>query len=78
MELGIFKLLYHTSMVLDTCKLKYDSIHTRETYPSYYCSTTYVNNANKYDSVTNLKWMHVFEWYMVRCGSTNRHQKDMC
>jgi hypothetical protein len=20
---------------------------------------------------------HVFEWYVVRCGSKNRHQKDM-
>jgi len=30
MELGISKLRYHTSMVLDTCKLIYVSIHTKE------------------------------------------------
>ena len=23
-------------------------------------------------------WTPIFEWYEVRCGSRNRHQKDMC
>jgi hypothetical protein len=23
-------------------------------------------------------WTPTFEWYEVRCGSRNRHQKDMC
>ena len=23
-------------------------------------------------------WTPIFEWYEGRCGSKNRHQKDMC
>ena len=49
-------------MVLDTCKLIYVSIHTKETYPSCHCTTTLVDNASMHDSLTYLKWMHVFEW----------------
>ena len=28
--------------------------------------------------VTYLERTPIFEWCMVRCGSNNRHQKDMC
>ena len=28
-------------------------------------------------SVTHLNWAPIYEWYVVRCGSTNRHHKAM-
>ena len=30
------------------------------------------------NSVTYFDGTPVFVWYVVRCGSKNRHQKDMC
>ena len=30
------------------------------------------------DSVTKLNWTSTFMWYVVRCGSKNKYQKDMC
>ena len=29
-------------------------------------------------SNTTLSWIHIFEWYVVRRGSKNQHQKDKC
>ena len=30
------------------------------------------------NSVTYLNWTPILEWYVVRCGSKSRYQKDMC
>ena len=30
------------------------------------------------NSITYLDQTPIFEWYLVRCGSKNRYQKDMC
>ena len=30
------------------------------------------------NSVTSLNWVSLFEWYVVRRGSKNGHQNDMC
>ena len=30
------------------------------------------------NSVTYLNRTPIFEWYVIRCGSENKHQKDMC
>jgi hypothetical protein len=27
---------------------------------------------------TRVIWTPRFEWYVVRCGSKNKHQKDVC
>jgi hypothetical protein len=27
---------------------------------------------------TRVIWTTRFEWYVVRCGSKNKHQKDVC
>ena len=29
------------------------------------------------DSVTSLNGTPMFQWFVIRCGSKNRHQKDM-
>jgi hypothetical protein len=29
-------------------------------------------------SNTTIIWTPLFEWYVVRCGSQNKHQRDMC
>ena len=35
-------------------------------------------NVSKPNLLTQLKQKHVFEWFVVKCGSKNEHQKDMC
>ena len=30
-----------------------------------------------FDSNTSLTWTHMCEWYVVRCGSKNGHQKKI-
>jgi hypothetical protein len=30
------------------------------------------------NSVPYFYWTLVFEWYVVRCGSKNKYQKNMC
>ena len=30
------------------------------------------------NSVTYLNWTPILEWYVVRCGSKSRNQKDLC
>ena len=30
------------------------------------------------NSTTYLNWTPSIEWFVVRCGSTNEHLKDMC
>ena len=38
-----------------------------------------VAKVNVLDSVTCLFGMSpIFDWFVVRCGSKNEHQKDMC
>ena len=36
----------------------------------------YVSNMRK--SIVAIIWTPTFEWYVVGCGSKNKHQKDMC
>ena len=35
-------------------------------------------NVDKLDVNIAINWTPIFEWYVVRCGSKNGHQKNMC
>jgi hypothetical protein len=39
---------------------------------------TFLTKLSGFTPVTHLEWIPIFEWCIVKCGSKNRHQKDMC
>ena len=49
----------------------------RELKAVYLMHVRYSGNVDVPKSSTTIIWTLVVEWYMVRCGSKNGHQKDM-